>query len=72
MAGKDHPKFAECLSDYAFYLLNVDGVAASVDVYKVNFPSPIFFNKQTGFPVFHSSFCMQTDKIQIDMPYCPA
>ncbi len=43
MAGKDHPKFAECLSDYAFYLLNVDGVAASVDVYKVSkFPSPFY------------------------------
>ncbi len=38
MAGEEHPKFAECLSDYAFYLLNVDGVAASVEVYRVCFP----------------------------------
>eukprot|EP00794_Sanderia_malayensis_P014032 gene14032-15491_t len=34
IAGEEHPKFAECLSDYAFYLLNVDGVASSVEVYK--------------------------------------
>ncbi|XP_065054288.1 amyloid protein-binding protein 2-like [Rhopilema esculentum] len=32
--GECHPKYAECLTDYGFYLLNVDAVAASVDAYQ--------------------------------------
>lgn len=32
--GEHHPKHAECLSDYGFYLLNIDAVAASVDAYQ--------------------------------------
>ena len=35
--GDNHPKYAECLVDYGFYLLNIDAVAASVTVYQVKF-----------------------------------
>ena len=31
--GKEHPKFAEALTDYGFYLLNVDSIAQAVVVY---------------------------------------
>lgn len=33
--GKRHPKYADTLQDYGFYLLNVDSVAASVKVYQM-------------------------------------
>ena len=32
--GKDHLKYADCLQDYAFYLLNVDKVGLSVQAYE--------------------------------------
>ena len=32
--GKHHLKYADCLVDYAFYLLNVDEVAKSVQAYE--------------------------------------
>lgn len=32
--GECHPKYADCLVDYGFYLLNVDGVAKSVQAYE--------------------------------------
>jgi hypothetical protein len=32
--GENHPKYADCLVDYGFYLLNVDGVAKSVQAYE--------------------------------------
>jgi len=31
--GKEHPKFADALTDYGFYLLNVDSIAQAVVVY---------------------------------------
>ncbi|CAI9741525.1 protein-binding 2 [Octopus vulgaris] len=33
--GQRHPKYADTLQDYGFYLLNVDSVAASVKVYQM-------------------------------------
>lgn len=33
--GKEHPKFADALLDYGFYLLNVDCIAQSVVVYQL-------------------------------------
>lgn len=46
--GEHHPKYADCLADFGFYLLNVDGVSKSYQAYdsalkvSVNdvFPSP--------------------------------
>lgn len=32
--GENHLKYADCLVDYAFYLLNVDGVVKSVQAYE--------------------------------------
>jgi len=32
--GENHLKYADCLVDYAFYLLNVDGVTKSVQAYE--------------------------------------
>ena len=32
--GENHPKLADCLVDYGFYLLNVDAVAKSVQAYE--------------------------------------
>lgn len=32
--GKNHLKYADCLFDYAFYLLNVDEVSKSVLAYE--------------------------------------
>jgi len=34
IVGQNHPKYAECLVDYGFFLLNVDAVAASVKAYQ--------------------------------------
>ncbi len=34
MFGDDHPKYAECLSDLGYYLLNVDQVGKSVQAYE--------------------------------------
>eukprot|EP00111_Clytia_hemisphaerica_P008768 TCONS_00025638-protein len=31
--GEDHPKYADCLADYGFYLISVDSVTASVKFY---------------------------------------
>lgn len=39
--GKRHPKYADTLQDYGFYLLNVDSVAASVKVYQVIYILPL-------------------------------
>ncbi len=40
--GWDHLRYADCLMEYAFYLLNVDEAARSVEVYtealSVSFP----------------------------------
>ena len=33
--GCDHPKYADTLIDYGYYLLNVDAINLSVKVYKV-------------------------------------
>ena len=33
--GEEHPKYADTLVDYGFYLLNVDAIHLSVEVYKV-------------------------------------
>ena len=32
--GENHLKYADCMVDYAFYLLNVDGVMKSVQAYE--------------------------------------
>ena len=32
--GDSHPKYADCLVDYGFYLLNVDCITASMKVYQ--------------------------------------
>ena len=37
VVGEHHPKYAECLADYGFYLLNIDAVAASVNAYQVSY-----------------------------------
>ena len=34
--GCDHPKYADTLIDYGYYLLNVDAIKLSVKVYKVS------------------------------------
>ena len=34
--GCDHPKYADTLIDYGYYLLNVDAINLSVKVYKVS------------------------------------
>ena len=34
--GKNHQKYADALLDYGFFLLNVDTIARSVDVYMVS------------------------------------
>ena len=34
--GCDHPKYADTLIDYGYYLLNVDAIHLSVKVYKVS------------------------------------
>ena len=31
--GEHHPKYADCLADFGFYLLNVDGVSKSYQAY---------------------------------------
>lgn len=36
--GCDHPKYADTLIDYGYYLLNVDAINLSVKVYKVSIP----------------------------------
>ena len=33
--GKEHPKFADALIDYGFYLLNVDCIAQAVIIYQL-------------------------------------
>lgn len=38
--GKDDPKYADALLDFGFYLLNVDSIVQSVDVYKVCIMKP--------------------------------
>lgn len=35
--GCDHPKYADTLIDYGYYLLNVDAIHLSVKVYKEAF-----------------------------------
>ena len=34
--GKNDPKYADALLDFGFYLLNVDSIVQSVEVYKVS------------------------------------
>ena len=34
--GEDHPKYADCLADYGFYLISVDSVTTSVKFYIVS------------------------------------
>ena len=32
--GDQHPKFADCVADYGFYLLNVDSISKSLNAYQ--------------------------------------
>lgn len=34
--GEEHPKYADTLIDYGFYLLNVDAISQGVKVYQVS------------------------------------
>lgn len=52
--GENHPKYADTLIDYGFYLLNVDHIVSSVFVYEVgpglwhrpDFPTHYFSEQQ--------------------------
>lgn len=43
--GDKHPKYADTLIDYGFYLLNVDAISQGVQVYQVSsVPDPRFYS----------------------------
>ena len=54
--GCDHPKYADTLIDYGYYLLNVDAIHLSVKVYKVSAALLIVFCDAAFLSLLHVFF----------------